>query len=383
MRSTWISKSRAQIVTSTPSPSPPASASAFATADSLAPKNRSTRRSGSRRAREHALQRLRLDRPRPQALQLAGRTRQHDDHARARVEDDARGRAGDAERERPLREASPACGRRREIRVRAAHPLGEPARDLLDLGLESLVEHERPPGHARHELDRPVVVRRPESARDEADIGLESFAQGGLELGRIVADDRDPRGLEPEPERLPRVERAVQISPLAANELASRYDDGGARAVQEAGETVRRPLCGTLTRVPATRTTTLRGDATDSESLRDANRLRLPSLERAAVERLACAGADPHLHERGPLRRRHRDAVRDRSRCRAGRHVDALHLRLGRAAELPGRDHESRQDDDRRHGDGDETRLAMLPLAPALRSGTRRVRRGCSSSPAT
>ena len=40
-RSTWISKSRAQIVASTPSPSPPASASAFATVDSLAPKKRS------------------------------------------------------------------------------------------------------------------------------------------------------------------------------------------------------------------------------------------------------------------------------------------------------------------------------------------------------
>ena len=36
-RSTWISKSRAQIVASTPSRSPPASASAFAIADSLAP----------------------------------------------------------------------------------------------------------------------------------------------------------------------------------------------------------------------------------------------------------------------------------------------------------------------------------------------------------
>ena len=37
IRSTWISKSRAQIVASTPSPSPPASASALAIADSLAP----------------------------------------------------------------------------------------------------------------------------------------------------------------------------------------------------------------------------------------------------------------------------------------------------------------------------------------------------------
>jgi hypothetical protein len=44
--STWISKSRAQIVSSTPSPSPPASAKARATADSLTPKKRSSRRPG-------------------------------------------------------------------------------------------------------------------------------------------------------------------------------------------------------------------------------------------------------------------------------------------------------------------------------------------------
>ena len=45
-RSTWISKLRAQIVTSSPSPSPPASWNACATCDSPGPKKRSVRRSG-------------------------------------------------------------------------------------------------------------------------------------------------------------------------------------------------------------------------------------------------------------------------------------------------------------------------------------------------
>ena len=117
---------------------------------------------------------------------------------------------------------------------------------------------------------------RPESARDEADIGLEALPQGGLELRRVVADDRDARRLEPEPESLLRVEGAVQIRSLAPDELATRHDDGCARAAQELGLTVRRPLRGTLTRVPATRTTTLRGEETDSVSLRAGNRFVCP-----------------------------------------------------------------------------------------------------------
>ena len=44
-----------------------------------------------------------------------------------------------------------------------------------------------------------------------------------------VADDRDPRRLEPERERLAREERAVQVGALAADELAARDDDRGPR----------------------------------------------------------------------------------------------------------------------------------------------------------
>ena len=67
----------------------------------------------------------------------------------------------------------------------------------------------------------------------------------------------------------------------------------------------------------------------------------------------------------------------------AGRHVHSLHLRLGRAAELPGGDDEGGEHHDRGHRDRDESRLAMLALAPARGVGTRRVSSGGSSSPAT
>ena len=81
----------------------------------------------------------------------------------------------------------------RKVRVRAAHPLGEAPRDQLDLSLERRVHTQGTPRDTRDELDRPVVVRRPEAARDQADVGLEALAQRGLELVGVVADDRDAR----------------------------------------------------------------------------------------------------------------------------------------------------------------------------------------------
>ena len=168
-------------------------------------------------------------------------------------------------------------------RIRSAN-----LREICSISLSSAASTlQRPPGDTRDELDRPVVVRRAETAGDEADVGLEALAQRRLELVGVVADDRDAHGLQAEQQRLPGVEGAVQIGSLAAHELAARDDDRGARAPQERGETVRCPLAGTLTRAPATRTTTLprRGDRERELALREP--LRLPALERAAVERLA------------------------------------------------------------------------------------------------
>ena len=92
----------------------------------------------------------------------------------------------------------------------------------------------------------------------------------------VVTDDRDASRLETEPQRFLSVERAVEIGSLAPDELAARHDDCCAGARQELGVIVRCPLAGTFTRTPATRTSTLRGDATESQSFRDANRFVCP-----------------------------------------------------------------------------------------------------------
>ena len=54
-------------------------------------------------------------------------------------------------------------------------------------------------------------------------------------------------------------------------------------------------------------------------------------------------------------------------------HVHSLHLRLGGPAELPGGDDERGQKHHRDHGDRDEARLALLPLAPAAGLDTTRA----------
>jgi hypothetical protein len=107
-------------------------------------------------------------------------------------------------------------------------PLGDLPGDAADLGVQSLVEHELAAGGFRDELDRSVVVGRTEPARDEAQIRLQPIRQRRLELVGPVADDRDPRRLQPERERLLCEERTVQVRPLAPDELAAGDDDRGA-----------------------------------------------------------------------------------------------------------------------------------------------------------
>ena len=198
---------------------------------------RSRRRTGARGARasivsrQDPLERLRLDRPRPQPLQLARRAREHDDHAAC----PRRARRPGAVPAMPSETApsgSVACFRTPGAksaygrRMRSAK-----RREICSISASSAASTcERTAGDAGHELDRPVVVGRPEAARDEADVGLEPLAQRGLELVGIVADDRDARRLETEPQRLLGVERAVEIGSLAPDELAARHDDCCARA---------------------------------------------------------------------------------------------------------------------------------------------------------
>ncbi len=164
---------------------------------------------------------------------------------------DARRGAGEAERDRAVRDRRLLRHAGGEVGVVAPQPLGRRARDLLDLGLELRVDVQADAERLRDHLDRAVVVRRAEPAGDEADVGLEPLAQRRLELLGRVADDRDPRRLEAEPERLAREERAVQVGALAAHELAARDDDEGARPAQVAARAVRVGVTSTFRLRPA------------------------------------------------------------------------------------------------------------------------------------
>jgi hypothetical protein len=95
--------------------------------------------------------------------------------------------------------------------------------------VQSVVEKELPAGGLRDQLDGPVVVGRPEATGDEAEIGLQPFAERRLELVGPVADDGDPSRLEAELQRLRGEKRPVQVCPLSPDELAAGDDDRGPR----------------------------------------------------------------------------------------------------------------------------------------------------------
>ena len=108
-------------------------------------------------------------------------------------------------------------------------PLGDGARDAPDLRREPLVHVQSDAGGARDELDRLVVVRRPEPAGDDAEVRLQPLGQRRLELVVVVADDRDARRLDAEVDELLREEGSVAVAAVAADELAARYDDVATR----------------------------------------------------------------------------------------------------------------------------------------------------------
>ena len=235
-----------------------------------------------RSARQNTLYRRGLERPRPEPLQLAWRARKDDHDAVSGVENDAGCRSREPERDRALGKRRLLAHAGRELRIRAAEPLGDRTRDGSDLPLEGLVEDERAAGDASDELDRAVVVRRAETARDEAEIGLEALRERTLEILDAVAHDRDTSRVESETNDLRREERPVAVLPLAANELGARDDDRRPRAAQDVARVILRAVttnvvpAGRSTRLPFTRTATLSGSASASCSERPSNAFRWP-----------------------------------------------------------------------------------------------------------
>ena len=197
-RSTWISKSRAQIVTSTPSPSPPAASSAWATdrlGDAVEAEDAPRRR---RRAGEQAAERLARERGRPERLQLRRRAGQGDDDAPVDLEHERGRGAGDAGDESALGEGRLLAHAVGEVGVGPAEPVGEGAREGLDRASSSASRRSGSPAAAREQLDGAVVVGRPEPARDDEQVAREPVAERALELVGGVADDPQLGRLDPE-----------------------------------------------------------------------------------------------------------------------------------------------------------------------------------------
>ena len=228
------------------------------------------------RRREDGLHRRACDGRGPQPAELARRPREHDEHAAVRGDDEARSRPGDADHVGAVGDRRLLRHARCEVGVRPAESLGDRARHRLDLRLELAVDPERRAGDARDELDRPVVVRRAEPARDEADVRLAPGSERSLEVEGIVPDDDDPLGRQAERKGLTRVERAVSVVALPAHELAARDDDRRARSGHPAGANRRCPLRGMTIRWPFTFTATLPGRATERYSAFFVNRWSWP-----------------------------------------------------------------------------------------------------------
>ena len=138
-RSTWISKSRAQIVASTPSGSPTgllqrARDSGLAHAEE--PKHPTSGRPGTRKQLQH---RLGLDRRGPEPLQLAGRPGQDYDDRPAVLEHEAGRGAREADRRGAVRHRCLFPYPRLEVRVGPPQPLGDASRNPFDLPVKIVV----------------------------------------------------------------------------------------------------------------------------------------------------------------------------------------------------------------------------------------------------
>ena len=231
-------------------------------------------------APEHAAHRIGLERTGPQSLKLTWRARKHDDDALAEVEDEPRRGPGEPERDGAFRSSRLFAHARGKGVERPAEPFRDRARDGADLVLELFVEHQRPPGGPRHNLDRAIVVRRPEAPGDDAEISVQRFSERMLEIVDAVTDDPNRPWLKAETDDLGCEKRPVAVLTLAADELRAGCDDCRAGAAQDVA---RRILCevttnvepfGRSTRFPFSLTSTCCGFASASWRLFPSNDFR-------------------------------------------------------------------------------------------------------------
>ena len=185
---------------------------------------------GRPRAAEHAPHRLGLERAGPEPPELARRARENDRDGVAGLEDEARRRSGETERQRALGDRRLLAHPGLEIDVRTPQPLGEAARDRLDLPEQVLVDPQADPRRARHDLDGAVVMRRAKPSGHDAEFGLQPLGDRRLQFLLPGADDRNTGRLQPEAQELAGDEGAVQVGAVTTDELAAGDDDVAARA---------------------------------------------------------------------------------------------------------------------------------------------------------
>ena len=70
-------------------------------------------------------------------------------------------------------------------------------------------------------------MRRAESARHNAEVGLQAFTEYGGEVAGAIADEDDARGFDSPPGELGGEKGAVGVAAVAADELATGDDDEG------------------------------------------------------------------------------------------------------------------------------------------------------------
>ena len=198
---------------------------------------------------------LRPERRRPEPLQLTRRPGQNDDDAPLVLEQQTRRRAGETERDRALRGASPACGRRpRSPRYGRRRRSRERPGDLADLGLELRDDRERTT-RSRGRPARPCGRRGSARGRRRRRAGRPRGPRGAparaLRAGRRRS--RSGAGSRPSDSSSAREEGTVQVRALAADELAAGDDDRGRAAGSSGSRRCRCPWESRRRRSPSSR----------------------------------------------------------------------------------------------------------------------------------
>ena len=184
-------------------------------------------------AREYPPHRLRLERPRPQTPQLPGRARHDDDDTRRRHP---------ARRPAPCRRArgrwrpragSPACGHPARNRCTGGASARRTTREICSISRSSSssTTSARPVTAATSSIVRSSCV-----GPSPPDTSMTSASSPPLSAERSSSGPSPTMvigpGSSPSDSACARVERPVQVGPLAAHELAAGDDDGRARAGQ-------------------------------------------------------------------------------------------------------------------------------------------------------